>query len=58
MAARSVKKAAGDGGVWIDTDTGDVVTAEPVNGRLLVVPGDDVPEHISVLVSPPKTDAS
>lgn len=34
-------------GVWIDSDTGSLVTKEPVHGRVVVPVGDDTPDNIA-----------
>jgi len=36
----------GPAGVWIDTETGAIVRDEPQHGRLLVVPGDPIPDSV------------
>lgn len=33
-------------GVWVDTDTGRVVEAEPESGRLIVPPGGEVDQRV------------
>lgn len=40
MAAQPPKKKpTGDGGTWVDLDTGKVVDVAPVHGRQIVAPG-------------------
>lgn len=38
-------------GVWLDSLTGKIVRKEPERGRVLVHPGDEIPEHLRAAVS-------
>lgn len=37
-------------GIWLDKLTGEIVHTEPERGRLLVPVGDEVPDHVQVML--------
>lgn len=39
-------------GLWVDLKTGAIVSTEPVEGRLLVAPGDEIPDTIAAEMRP------
>ncbi len=44
-------------GVFVDSKTGKVVTSQPVEGRLLVAPGDELTDEAKAAVEAAKTAA-
>lgn len=48
----------GPAGVWIDTETGAIVRDEPQHGRLLVVPGDPIPDSVQAQLDAVPTEAA
>src|SRR5687768_5206519 len=42
--------ASKNDGVWLDRETGKVVTSEPARGRLIVAPGKEVTSNVQALI--------